>query len=132
MVNRAGSLIGSGGPKILEAYSDSRTLTSSDQIRLGGTIIITAFLVSFAATIKSGRALVHLQTGNVMLRIAGHDVSRMGLLSVALVCPSELQRKSLSSARGTHQIAGVWRGCMKDGTTKSAPSDSPDEPAKTR
>ena len=62
-----------------------------------------------------------------MLRIAGHDVSRMGLLSVALVCPSELQRKSLSSARGTHQIAGVWRGCMKDGTTKSAPSDSPDE-----
>ena len=108
MVNRAGSLIGSVGPKILEAYSDSRTLTSSDQKRLGGTIITTAFLVSLAATIKRRRALVHLQTGNAVLRIVGHDVSRMGLLSVALVCPSELQRKkSLSGAEGpTMRVLG--------------------------
>lgn len=110
MVNRAGSLIGSGGPKILEAYSDSRTLTSSDQTRLGGTIIITAFLVSLAATIKSRRALVHLQTGNVVLKIVGHDVSRMGLLSVAQVCASELQRKILERRRGTYQMQVFGEG----------------------
>jgi hypothetical protein len=101
MVNRAGSLIGSGGPKILEAYSDSRTLTSSDQTRLGGTIIITAFLVSLAAPIKSRRALVHLQTGNGGAQDCWSRCFQNGVIVCGAGMPVRAaEKKSLSGAEG--------------------------------
>jgi peroxiredoxin len=72
----------------------------------------------------------HLQTGDVLLSIDGHDISKLGPLAVARMLEDVPFRSvpiTVGRSGKTYDVQAFGEGVMTDGTTKSAPSYSPDE-----